>query len=90
MAYVNEVMDVSKPMLESFLDARGVVYWPSSANYLWIFPAQTQEILQSLEQAAILVRPKADLDGRLGLRITLGTAEQTQRLIAVLERCLEA
>lgn len=86
LAYVREVMDESKPLLEAFLDEQGVDYWPSGANYLWAFPDQAEYLEQKLREASILVRPKADAAGRLGLRMTLGTLEQTQQLIAVLRR----
>lgn len=84
--YVSEVMQQSKPMLEAWLDQRAIEYWPSGANFIWTFPAQPERIEQALQHQGILVRPKADADGRLGLRISLGTVEQTERLLAVLER----
>ncbi len=86
--YVVEVMQKAKPMLESFLDSKGVVYWKSAANYLWSFPDNPEQLNQALIDAGILVRPKADLDGKLGLRITVGTVEQTQVLISVLDPLL--
>ena len=85
MAYVDEVMQVSKPMLESFLIARGVDYWPSAANYLWVFPADAKSVNSALLAKNILVRPKSDRQGNQGLRITVGTQEQTEALIGVLE-----
>ncbi len=88
LSYVDEVMTVSKPMLEAFLVARGVDFWPSAANYLWIFPARPEQVDKALVASRILVRPKVDADGRPGLRITLGTRAQTERLIAVLASVL--
>lgn len=82
--YVREVMTVSKPLLERFLEAQQIEYWPSGANYIWLFPAQPERLNQVLIEAGILVRPKADGEGRMGLRITLGTVAQTQRLVQVL------
>ncbi|WP_188149742.1 pyridoxal phosphate-dependent aminotransferase [Teredinibacter waterburyi] len=84
-SYVDEVMQVSKPMLEAFLDAKGIDYWPSGGNYLWSFPANPLEINAGLLDAGILVRPKADSGGRMGLRITLGDKLQTERLLGVLD-----
>lgn len=83
--YVAEVMQVSKPMLELYLDEQDIDYWPSSGNYLWVFLNQPENVEKVLRAENILVRPKADSDGRIGLRITLGTKEQTERLIAVLK-----
>lgn len=87
-AYVAEVMQQSKPLLERFLDENGIDYWPSGANYLWTFPADAARLNQALIDAHILIRPKADGSGRLGLRITVGTLEQTRRLLAVMQNAL--
>lgn len=89
-SYVTEVMEQSKPLLEKFLDSRGVVYWPSAANYVWMFPAGPERVNEALIEAGILVRPKADAEGNPGLRVTLGTLAQTERLLAVLAEVLPA
>lgn len=89
-SYVSEVMTQSKPRLEAFLDDNGIHYWPSAANYLWIFPSDPERLNQFLRQATILVRPKQDADGRTGLRITVGTLEQTEALLAVLAQAIKA
>jgi histidinol-phosphate aminotransferase len=86
--YVREVMEESKPLLENFLDQQKIDYWPSGANFIWTFPTNAQALDQALQNAGILVRPKADAEGRLGLRITLGTKEQMERTIAVLKAAL--
>lgn len=86
--YVREVMGHSKPLLEAFLTAKGIPFWPSVSNYLWTFPPQPQALAQALQAEGILVRPNANLDGQLGLRMTLGTLPQTQRLISALEHHL--
>ncbi len=83
--YVNEVMNVSKPMIEAFLTDHEIPYWPSNANFIWMFPEQAESLELTLRQAGILVRPKQDFDGELGLRVTLGTKEQAERLIGVLK-----
>ncbi|VUD68011.1 Histidinol-phosphate aminotransferase [Thalassocella blandensis] len=86
--YVTEVMRESKPMFEAFLDAQAISYWPSHANFVWLFPQAPERVEQALVAAGILVRPKADFEGRMGLRVTLGTREQTERLISVLQGVL--
>lgn len=90
LSYVDEVMSVSKPMLESFFRGCNVDFWPSSANYLWVFPDRVDYVERVLKDNSILVRPKMDADGRMGLRITVGTRGQTLRLIAVLEEVVAA
>ncbi|WP_018014801.1 pyridoxal phosphate-dependent aminotransferase [Teredinibacter turnerae] len=84
-SYVDEVMQQSKPRLETYLDSKGIEYWPSGGNFLWVFFADPVSTEARLQAAGILVRPKLDGEGRLGLRITLGTLEQTEHLLAVLE-----
>jgi len=83
--YVSEVMNKSRPMLENWLRDHEVEYWPSAANFLWAFPDSAQELDDFLKQRNILVRPKNDAQGRLGLRINLGTVEQTEVLLAALD-----
>ena len=84
-SYVREVMDESKPLLETFLQKEKIVYWPSSANFIWVFPDNAAQIERALREKGILVRPKQNQEGELGLRITLGTKAQTQRMIDILQ-----
>ncbi|MTI12077.1 pyridoxal phosphate-dependent aminotransferase [Sansalvadorimonas verongulae] len=83
--YVDEVMTVSKPLFEAWLQDNVIDFWRSCTNYIWIFPENPETMNNTLIKAGILVRPKSDREGRQGLRITLGTREQTERLIAVLD-----
>ena len=85
-AYIDEVMLVSKVQLESYLDAKNIEYWPSSANYVWAFFNNAKELELALRAADILVRAKMDANGRLGLRMTLGTEVQMRALLAVLDQ----
>lgn len=87
-SYIEEVMTRSKPALESFLDESGLQYWESAANYLWVFPDRPEALELALRSEGVLVRPKADAEGRLGLRITLGTLEQTERAIGVIRKAI--
>ena len=86
--YVQEVMQQAKPLFEQFLQAQAIPFWPSGANYVWCFPAAPDAINKALLAAGILVRPKADGVGQVGLRVTIGTVEQTQRAIAVIAAAL--
>ncbi len=87
--YVNEVMNTAKPQFEAWLDQNNIDYWVSKANYIWAFFDNADAVNEALKQQNILVRPKA-LNGKTGLRITIGTVEQTTNLIAVCEQCLKA
>lgn len=86
--YVQEVMQQAKPLFETFLTGCNIPFWPSQANYIWCFPDNADAINAALVAAGILVRPKADANGRVGLRVTIGTLEQTQRAIAVIQAAL--
>lgn len=79
--YVLEIMEQAKPLLESWLDQQNIEYWPSSANYLWCFPDNAQEVGFRLQKEGFLVRPKS-LNGRIGLRITVGTIGQIEKLLS--------
>lgn len=82
--YVKEVMKKSKPALEKWCKGRKIEYWPSVANFLWTFPPQASELADYLQSKNILVRPKKDALGRMGLRINLGSMKQTEVLIKTL------
>lgn len=84
--YVSEVMQQAKPAFEQFLAKHHIPFWPSEANYVWCFPEKADEINRALVAEGILVRPKADASGAVGLRVTIGTVEQTQRAIEVIQR----
>ena len=86
--YVREVVDQAKPMLEAYLKKKNVDYWPTVANFVWAFPDNPDEVEQHLRQHNILVRPKANNEGKMGLRITIGDGPQTERLIKILDKVL--
>ena len=86
--YVEEVVQESKPMLERFLQQQGIDFWPSTANFIWAFPEHPEVVEQHLRHHQVLVRPKSDNLGRVGLRITVGDRVQTQHLIARLQEIL--
>ncbi len=86
--YVDEVMQESKPLLETFLNNKGITFWPSGGNFIWAFFEKPEEVQNVLFDKGVLVRPKADHESRMGLRITLGSKKQTEYLLGVLELVL--
>jgi len=84
--YVREVMNESKPRLESWLSENQIEYWQSEANYLWAFPEAAKTLADFLQKNNILVRPKKNQQGVTGVRMTLGNLEQTERLIHCLNK----
>lgn len=88
LSYVDEVNSRSKPKFENYLRSRGIDFWPSSANYIFCYFQDPTPMEAALRSKHILVRPKKDEKGVLGLRITIGTDEQTDRLIAAIDELL--
>jgi histidinol-phosphate aminotransferase len=85
--YVDEIMKVSKPLLEAWLTQKGISFWQSTANYIWAFPKNVEALNKELTEQGFLVRPK-DFQNEKGLRITLGTEKQMRKLISVWEAFL--
>jgi len=83
--YVAEAL-ASRSMLEAGLDRLGISHAPSKANFvLGYFGNRALEVRDALRNHAILVRDRSyEIPG--GVRITTGTREQTERLLAELER----
>uniref|UniRef100_A0A7S4BZX8 histidinol-phosphate transaminase n=1 Tax=Chrysotila carterae TaxID=13221 RepID=A0A7S4BZX8_CHRCT len=86
--YVKEHNTIARPAFERYLDKKGIVYWPSSANYIFCYFPEPMELEAKLRARGILVRPKKDADGVTGLRVSIGTAAQTDQLISTLEQLL--
>jgi len=87
--YVKEVLEARKEF-EAALDAACVRYWPSRANFVLVdIGPQHTEFVRSMRAAGVLVRDRSGdpgCDGRV--RITIGTREQMQRAILVLNETL--
>merc|ERR1711920_168929 len=86
--FVKELNEIAKPKFERFLRSRNIVFWPSSANYIFCYFDEPSKLEAELRAKGILVRPKKDEKGIAGLRVTIGTSEQTDHLIAVLDEIL--
>ena len=80
--YADEVMGRSKPLLERFLAERGVFHFPSCANFLLARVDDAERFAAALAEAGVLVRPRSGPGIESTVRITIGTVEQTERLIA--------
>ncbi len=81
--YVREVLEQSKPMLESFLSEAGISFWPSVANYILTYPENPERVVEEFKKEGILVRPRVDREGKKCVRISIGTKEETSRLIKI-------
>jgi histidinol-phosphate aminotransferase len=79
-AYVAEVMQRAKPMVERFLREHGVFFYPSEANFLLVRPDDPHAAEDYLKGHDILVRtqrsPVADC-----FRMSIGTVAEMQRFM---------
>jgi histidinol-phosphate aminotransferase len=83
--YVTEAL-ASRELLRAGLDRLGITQARSSANFiLGYFGDRAIEVRDALREKAILVRDRSyEIPG--GVRITVGTREQAQRVLEELER----
>ena len=88
--YAEEVRH-GRELLEKELSARGIRYWPSRANFVLMhFGEANAMFIRAMRERGILVRDRSSDSGCAGcVRITLGTAEQNQRLLGTLAEVLE-
>mmetsp|Transcript_59222 Transcript_59222/g.152363 ORF Transcript_59222/g.152363 Transcript_59222/m.152363 type:complete len:365 (-) Transcript_59222:127-1221(-) len=87
--YVEEINKRAKPKFEDFLRSRSIVFWPSNANFIFCYFQDPAKLEVGIRSRGILVRPKKDAEGTMGLRVTIGTLEQTEHLIKVLEELMD-
>jgi histidinol-phosphate aminotransferase len=84
-SYAREVMQKSKPKLEGFLKEKGIVFYPSQANYLLLKLPNPEKVIEDLKSKGILVRPKKSPDDKMCLRVSIGTVEDTEKFIKSFE-----
>jgi histidinol-phosphate aminotransferase len=87
--YVGQVRQ-GREELQQQLDRWGIRYWPSQANFvLASFGSLKTALIQSMRTHGILVRGRSrDYGCESCVRITLGTTEQTARLLQALRETL--
>jgi histidinol-phosphate aminotransferase len=90
--YVSEVC-ASRGRLEGALEASGIRFWPSQANFvlarLGFTSAAAAAFVESMRRRGILVRDRSSDHGCEGcVRITLGPREHADRLLAALRETL--
>jgi histidinol-phosphate aminotransferase len=83
--YVEQVKQ-SRAMLEDELRALHIHYWPSHANFILArFGTLKDAFIRSMNRQGILLRDRSSDPGCDGcIRITVGTTEQTSRLLGAL------
>jgi histidinol-phosphate aminotransferase len=84
--YVAEVRS-GRERLQEALSALGIRYWPSQGNFVLAeFGAAAQQFVKTMASHGVLVRDRSKDPGCSGrVRITIGTAEQMDLLLSILE-----
>jgi histidinol-phosphate aminotransferase len=90
-SYVEQVKR-GRAKLEAFYRERDVRYWPSDANFVLAYFGEFRvAFVQEMRKRGILVRDRNSDPGCAGcVRITLGTDDQTERLLKTLPEALAA
>lgn len=90
--YVKDVLE-ARTHLELALEASGISFWPSAANFVLARVGSTQAAAAFVEQMhrrRILVRDRSSDHGCEGcVRITLGPRDHSDRLLAALHETIE-
>ena len=81
-AYVDEVMNRAKPMVERFFDEHGVTYFRGAANFMLVRPDDRDGAFAYLRENRILVRPQKPPIGET-FRLSLGTVADMTRFMEV-------
>jgi len=80
-AYVKEVMDRAKPMVERFLDEHTVAFVKSDCNFMLIRDENPGAVYEYLKERGILVRPQRQLPEYF--RASIGTVPEMRRFLNV-------
>lgn len=91
--YVNETLQ-SRARLERTLQARGIQFWPSQANFVLARVGSTSSdsraLVEQMRRRGILVRDRSSDHACAGcVRFTLGTTKDTDRLLTALDEVFE-
>ncbi|MFA6427330.1 MAG: histidinol-phosphate transaminase [Candidatus Magasanikbacteria bacterium] len=79
--YIQQVMKVSKPMLEQFFRENGVMFYPSSAHFILFRPKNPAQIFNNLRERGFLIRPRKGYGFDNTVRVSMGTVGQTKQFI---------
>jgi histidinol-phosphate aminotransferase len=92
-AFVEECRNKTREALEkfyAFCEENGLKYYPSQTNFILIdFERDGDEVFQYLLEKGFIVRSGKALGAPTSVRITVGTEQQNDDLIAVMKEYLE-
>jgi histidinol-phosphate aminotransferase len=87
--YVAEILE-SRTSLERALQALGIQFWPSKANFVLARVGAASSFVEHMRRRGILVRDRSSDHGCEGcVRITLGPHEHADRLLTALQETCE-
>lgn len=87
--YVSEVRE-SRTRLEFALEASGIQFWASQANFVLARVGPAKSFVEHMRQRGILVRDRSSDHGCEGcVRMTLGPREHADRLLTALQETCE-
>ena len=88
-SYVDEVMNISKPMLENYFKKEKIKFYPSQANFILFIPRDASQTFEYLKNKNFLTRPRNDGLIKDTIRVTLGTAQQTAEFINAYKKIIQ-
>jgi histidinol-phosphate aminotransferase len=83
--YVDEVMNKSKPLLESYLNEKKIKFYLSSANFLLIEVGNSTKIYELFKEREYLIRPQRGVLSSC-IRVSIGTLKDTEEFIKILDK----
>jgi len=86
--YAKEVSTISRPLFSHFLVKNAIPFWESGANFILLQPPHPERCEPFFSAAGIRIRPRSGPAIEGTVRITIGTREETEKLIEVFEKYL--
>jgi len=78
VSHSRNVNEAGKTYLYNALDAMGVTYVPTEANFLYVTVEKSMALYESLMKMGVIIRPM----GPHAIRVTIGLPEENRRFIA--------
>lgn len=85
--YVDEVMNISKPIMEQFYQSNNINYWPSGCNF-HLIEVPIKNFEEKMAEKNIRVRGMKYPGYENAVRISIGTKEDTEKILVALETIL--
>jgi len=86
--YAKEVSTISRPLFIDFLVKNAIPFWESGANFILLQPPHPERCEPFFSAAGIRIRPRSGPAIEGTVRITIGTREETEKLIEVFKKYL--